>query len=197
MSKEIKNTSAELITRYIPVRDYIKEIGIELTLTEDSWFAEYVKNAKDLERYLLLYALCKYKDCKTALEIGCAGGYGIRAMVKGGAEVVGIDIKSKTKSDKGYQIIKDDSKEGLLIHLALNQKFDLIFVDGSHDLHDVPIDLFLSEKLCNKYLVIHDYGLEKGVTEIVDRMFGKPKLVIQDNLNKLDAKEGIVIIEKS
>ena len=175
-----------------PVRQYLEDIGIKLTKEELIWFDEFVDGFKDLERYLLLYALCKYKKCKTAVEIGCAGGKGVKAMEKAGSTVMGVDIKPKCSGD---HIFKMDSKLFLLDMLVLGTKFDLIFIDGSHEKQDVAIDIFLAMQLAKKYVLIHDYGLEDEVTEIVDRLIGKPKLLIQDNLNKLFVEEGIVIMK--
>jgi predicted O-methyltransferase YrrM len=176
------------------VRDYIEKLGINLTIDDLKWFDEYERklgSVGDLERYLLLYALVKYKNCESTLEVGCAGGYGSRAMVIAGAKrVVGIDIK-RERTEMGFEFIHDKSENVLP---KLNEKFDLIFIDGNHDYPEVLHDIRNCMLLAKKYLVIHDYGLEHGVTQAVNEIFGKKIEIIKDNLIKPNLEAGLIVI---
>jgi len=160
--------------RYIYVEDYLEEKGIKLTNEEKAWLDKHQRYCWDLERYTLLYALCK--ECDTAIEIGAASGWGSQAMAKADTKVIGIDITTKLKTVHNIRAIRGKSRKVLP---TLNP-VDLVFIDGGHDYKDVEFDLAWSVKNAKKYMVIHDYNLEKGVTNVVDDYLGKPDTVIMD-----------------
>jgi len=180
---------------FIYLEDWLKEQDIIINDKERAWLNELQRNLEDLERYTMLYALCKYKGCKSALEIGSGSGWGCDAMRKAGARVTGIDINPKNECNKpNYKILKGQSKE-ILPKLG---KFDLVFVDGNHDYPYVLFDLIWANQNAKKYMIVHDYNLEKGVTKGINELFGEPKRIIMDiKKSKKPYNYGIILYEKN
>lgn len=172
--------------KFIYLDDYLKSLDIILCQAERDWLDDLQRGCADLERYTLIYAFCKYKKCNTYLEIGCADGWGMKAAQEAGAEILGIDIRSKLKES----VIIGKSKD---ILPTFNRKFDLIFVDGNHDYPYVKDDIRWAMNN-GKYVFIHDYNLEKGVIKAIDELYGKPELVIMDiKKSKKPYNYGIII----
>jgi cephalosporin hydroxylase len=153
---------------------------------------EYILGQEDLSRRLILWYLVDKYKLKKVLEIGCAGMETAQWMVKAGAKVLAIDIKDySNEATKNIKFIQGSSQD---ILPTLKEKFDLIFVDGDHSKEAVLNDLRQAERLSKRFIVIHDYDLEKGVTEAVDELWGKPEFLILDHPKR--DYGGIVIYEK-
>lgn len=178
------------------VRDWIKEQGWDITQAEMDWWKQYSNGAQDLEHHFLLYAMVRNFPILTALEIGCAGGGASFAMLEAGALVTGVDIKIGATSCKGALMIKGDSSEVVPELIARGNRFDLVFVDGNHDYPFTLHEFKNAQSISERFVVFHDYGLEKGVTKSMDELWGKPKTVLKDNYKHPELNAGIVIREK-
>ena len=80
--------------------------------------------------------------------------------------------------------VKGDSKEILLNMLKNNEKFDFIYVDGSHKAVDCYLDIFLSWQLLNKggILGIDDYMY--SVEDKLGRPFESINQFLEENKGK-------------
>ena len=153
---------------------------------------EYILGQEDLSRKLVLWYLIDDHKLKTALDIGCAGMETAQWMVRAGAKVTAIDVNDYSNEDhKGIEFIQGRSQD---ILPTMTEKFDLIFIDGDHSKEAVLEDLKQAERLSKRFIVVHDYDLEKGVTEAVDEFWGKPELLILDHPKR--DYGGIVIHER-
>lgn len=136
----------------------------------------------DLERGLLLYAICKKLNAKNVLDIGSANFYSAKAMAKWGCKVLTIDIKPQ-------KLRGNDELHPLITHLAVDstkllpllkdKQFDLIFIDGSHDYEPVKQDISNSMRLSDT-IVCHDYGNIPDVTKAINEII-KPTYYIADD----------------
>jgi len=162
---------------------------------------EEVCGYQDLSRGIYLWYLIDKHKLKTALEIGTASSFSTAWMVKAGATVTTIDIIDKSDESPDFLPEYDKSRVKRIIGDStkvlpkLKQKFDIIFIDGNHDYEFVKQDIINSLKMEPKFIVMHDYNIEAGVTQAIDEVLGKPSKVIIDDFNKKDA--GIVVWRKN
>lgn len=118
------------------------------------------------EKRYNLFSLAKGK--KSVLEIGFNAGHSAALMLIASpqAEVVFFDLNFHKYTDpcfnflkeKGYsvEIFYGDSRESLPIYIEnnKNKKFDLIHVDGSHELQYASVDYLNVKKLCSSETIV-------------------------------------------
>ena len=85
------------------------------------------------------------------------------------ANVVGQNFPNR------FEYIESDSK--LVYPLLQDRKFDLIFIDGSHQYEDCLNDLYLAKRLNIQNIVVDDIGL-KHVTKAVQEFSKREFLVL-------------------
>lgn len=170
----------------ININDYVK-----LTKKEVDWFQENMfdiksQNRPDLERGFLLYYLCKKIKAKKVLDIGTGGFFTARSMAHYGCHVDTIDVKGSKDPKDGWDNINfmlgrsQDYMKGMI---ERGEKYDLIFIDGSHSYEDVVIDIQNAKKLTN-LIVCHDYGNLNDITMAVDENLDNFDLILEDRMWK-------------
>ena len=143
-------------------------------------------------------ALRRWAFGKCCLELGCFEGLSTIHLASTAASVMAVDTfdgRGTPEQRDTYAAFLANTKElGNISHAVgefskvlpkLDRKFDLIFIDGSHDYESVAEDISLCERLLNPggWLVFHDYDIEHpGVTRAVhDLIEAGAKFVAQAN----------------
>jgi len=159
------------------------------------------------ERGLLIYSLIKKYNLTSFLEIGFGRGYGtfcaaMALQENGGGKIITIDPLFSDKNTKQHlDRLKDTfprewfftneiqylSGYSQSILPSLNEKFDLIYIDGDHTYKATKCDWLNTKGKFNKFLLFDDYHLPtkkqkdiecaKAIDEIDD--FDK-ELIIMD-----------------
>ena len=142
-------------------------------------YGEYLVDNYRVNYLFGLNDLCKkyINDNFTVLELGVNNGVSTQIFCKYAKSVVGIDLQ---KTEKFVDVLQNN--DNLTFHQMSfldfyninNDKFDLIYIDGSHEYQDVKVDIqncsnFLKEGgiLCG-----HDYNsMCPGVVTAVNEFF--------------------------
>jgi hypothetical protein len=177
------------------------EFFFELNTKHD----EYLKSGIYYEYY---YAISKYYNPKSILEIGVRYGYSMGCLIKGSDKiesVTGIDcdsyekdslliaeknIKKYIKDNIDFEFINKDSHS----IEKLDKKFDLIHVDGDHSYQGKIQDLNLIKEACN-VAIIDDYG--GGLPDVrraTDHWIKQNSTLIKNHF-VLDSIRGTLILE--
>jgi len=133
----------------------------------------------------LMNLLAKFKS-KKGLEIGFCWGASAYAFLEAtNGTLLSIDLsdnKDRANIFKGtykdrWNIIYGDSKE---VVPSLKQKFDYIYIDGSHLYEDVKADIENSWPLLKKggIMVCDDYETKPGVKKAVNEFAKEHKIKI-------------------
>lgn len=135
----------------------------------------------------LIRILCQRFNVKRTLEIGFAYGFStiwildalryqptsshisidpFENSMWGG---VGLSMVSKLKYNKNFQWIEEFSIHALSSLMKNNEKFDLIFIDGSHRFDDVILDFYLCDYvlLIGGIIIFDDMWLP-SIRKVVD-----------------------------
>lgn len=166
---------------------------------------EYLKGGIYYEYY---YAISKFYQPKSILEIGVRYGYSLGCLIKGSdniEHVTGIDcdfyeknslqiaeqnIKKFIKNNLNFQFLNIDSHS----LNVLDKNFDLIHIDGDHSYEGKIADLNLIKNSC-KVAVIDDYG--GGLPEVrraVDDWVKTNRFLIKTSF-VIDSARGTLILE--
>jgi len=157
--------------------------------------------------YEYYYAISKFYQPRSILEIGVRFGYSLGSMIKGCdiiEKIVGIDmnsyeydslkiaednIKKYINSDINYNFFMQDSHT----ISSLSQFYDLIHIDGDHSYEGKIQDLNLAINKC-KILIIDDYNTFNDVKNAANDWMEINKILINDSY-MLDSIRGTLIIE--
>lgn len=134
-------------------------------------------------------ALRRWSFGKDVLELGCYEGLSTCCIAATARSVVTVDTfdgrgtpEPKDTSEVFWKNINQAERNAIVKALkgtfaeilpTIEQKFDLIFIDGSHDLESVTEDVLLCTPLLKDdgVLVFHDYCSEMpGVVKVVDTL---------------------------
>lgn len=189
----------------------LKPNSIFEIISEEFFFERNIKNDYlDCKRYYeYYYAISKFYQPSSILEIGVRFGYSLGSMVKASDKiqfVKGVDcedpnygsntlktaeinIKKYINSNIKYEFLLQDS------HLIekLDQKYDLIHIDGDHSYDGKIKDLNLTLDHC-KILIIDDYSFFPEVTKAADDWCKVNSSKIKSNYT-LDSIRGTLVIE--
>jgi predicted O-methyltransferase YrrM len=163
----------------------LKPNSIFEIISEDFFFERNIKNDYlDCKMYYeYYYAISKFYQPSTILEVGVRFGYSLGSMIKGSDKiefVKGIDcedptygkntlntaeanIKKYINADIKYEFLLQDSHS----IEKLDRKYDLIHIDGDHSYHGKIKDLNLTLDHC-KTLIIDDYFSLPEVAKAAD-----------------------------
>lgn len=152
------------------------------------------------ERGLLIYALIRQFKISSFLEIGFGRGYGTfcaaKAMYDAGildGKIVTVDPKfpkdnikelSKIFPKEWFSLIKFCEGRSQDVLPKLEEKFDMIYVDGDHSYEAVKIDWELCKDKYNKFILFDDYHLptnnEPGIecSRLIDQIEDPSKELI-------------------
>ncbi len=137
-----------------------------------------------------LYRLVRHLKPKSVLEIGTQSGCSALTMSlaqrdnQDEVDILCIDPFYPCGDNNGletlsewHRLIRGGGMHGVNLALTtselfiplINKKFDLIFVDGSHDYENVKVDCLLSLRSLKKggYVVAHDTSIYDGVKRAV------------------------------
>ena len=143
-------------------------------------YGEYLIDGFRVNYLYGLDELCrKYvKDDFTILELGVNDGVSTQVFCKYAKSVVAVDIQLTKNFSNVLSInsnLKFHQQTFREFYLSVQEKFDLIYIDGSHIYSDVKkdIDSCLSFLKPNGYLCGHDYNSScQGVVKAVNDSFG-------------------------
>ena len=163
------------------------------------------------ERGLLIYSLIKKYNLKSFLEIGFGRGYGTFCAAKalqenGGGKIVSIDPLFNEENAKQHikSLISIFPKEWFSsndvqfkpgfsqnILPSLDEKFDLIYIDGDHTYEGTKSDWLNTKDKFNKFLLFDDYHLP---TKKQDALAGSTDIDCARAINEIDDFEKELII---
>lgn len=161
-------------TLRLPTIDIQKLIGPESSYLSTYSFLPGTSTITDI---MLLKALAKrFHDC-TYLEIGTWRGESLVNVAEVAGKSYSISLSDSEMKEMGFSdsvrkasdfFIHDTQKIKLIKHnsqtfdfTSMNERFDLIFIDGDHDYASVlndTINAFSLLKDVNSIIVWHDYG---------------------------------------
>lgn len=165
---------------------------------------EYLLSKKYYEYY---YAISKFYQPKSILEIGVRFGYSLGSMIKGSdviENIIGVDmnsyeynsieiaennIRKYINNNINYNFFLQDSHS----ILELPNFYDLIHIDGDHSYEGKIQDLNLTIGKC-KTLIVDDYNYLPEVRKAADDWMAINKISIND-FYVLDSTRGTLIIE--
>lgn len=173
---------------------------------------KYDKHAKYINSgicYEWYFAVAKYFQPVSILEIGVRRGYSLLSMIKGAADNVkfvrGWDIESVEPGSNAIAIknIKeriDTAKIDFAIDNVNSRRFDkipvffdLIHIDGDQSLEGIEHDLNISLGMCN-VVIIDDYDYIPNVRKATDAFIAIHKPIIQA-LTYIPSFRGMLVIE--
>jgi len=146
----------------------------ELTLSKvcDTIRAEIEKEPDFLPRSSepevgpFLFQFIQLIQAKTVLEIGTFKGYTTCKLIESGVKVTSVDIKDQRHSlvkelqkfVKNFEFFEQDSLDYLRKCRDSLRRFDLIYIDGDHDLDHVKKELLLLSNVVPStgIMVFHD-----------------------------------------
>lgn len=157
--------------------------------------------------YELYYAISKFYQPESILEIGVRYGYSLYSLVKGSDKVnfvLGYDIDeydegSLAVAEKNLKEFLSDDIEIIMQnentqHIEeLDGFVDMIHIDGDHSYDGKVHDLEITKQKC-KVLIIDDYEHIKEVKMATDEFIRKNKSVIKNHY-LLKSFRGTYIIE--
>jgi predicted O-methyltransferase YrrM len=168
---------------------------------------EYLKSGRYYEYY---YAISKYYQPKSILEIGVRYGYSLGSMIKGSdniQKVLGLDIDAYEKNSLkiAEENIKTNINPNIEYEFLLKSShefselpdfYDIIHIDGDHSYEGKVQDLNLTIGHC-KVVIVDDYNNDYFLDVIknaTNNFVEKNKEYIK-NTYFLDSARGTFIIE--
>ena len=125
-------------------------------------------------------------DDKVCLELGAFRGYTTKLLAQFFSKVIAVDV-DKDVQDFAKTYWGDDNIEYHLMDIYKEEwpfvRCDVVFIDciNDYDHRKKDIDKCI-ECFHNPLLIITDYGLFKGVKQIVDEYVDTGRLVIEKNI---------------
>lgn len=157
--------------------------------------------------YEIYYAIAKYYQPKSILEIGVRYGYSLYSMIaacenleyvrgydideydKDSIEVANKNISNVISKEIDFKIENKNTQTSK----KLRKKYDLIHVDGDHSYNGKLHDLELVKNNC-KVLIIDDYNHIRDVKSAVDKFVPENEDIIEKNF-LIGSMRGTYIIE--
>jgi predicted O-methyltransferase YrrM len=142
-----------------------------------------------------LYDTVKRLNEPSCLEIGFYGGHSAFIMSIAGGFVTAIDpcsygFERDCAAHLPVHLIGGTSRERLqgFTKYGIIRSFDVIHIDGSHDISEVIFDITECKKLCHDYslVVIDDWdGIEQQLPKEIKDMIEVIEVAICENPNAL------------
>jgi predicted O-methyltransferase YrrM len=157
--------------------------------------------------YEIYYAISKYYQPKSILEIGVRYGYSLYSMIAAADNleyVVGYDIDEYDSGsiEEAYKNISRVISENINLKIEfensqklseLSQNYDLIHIDGDHSYDGKIHDLNLTKGKC-KILVIDDYNHIGEVKNATNKFIEENSEIISKHF-LINSMRGTYIIE--
>lgn len=157
--------------------------------------------------YEIYYAIAKYYNPKSILEIGVRYGYSLYSMIAacenleyvrgydideydpGSIEIANKNISNVISKGIDFKIENKNTQNAK----KLRKKYDLIHVDGNHTFEGKLHDLNLVKNNC-KVLIIDDYNHIREVKNAVEKFISDNENIIEKNF-LINSMRGTYIIE--
>ena len=159
---------------------------------KSDWFEEQNLHAPTLEYAQEINGVVKDTKYENALEIGCIWGVStITILLSGKGSLLSVDpIPQTNPSMHAYTEVRFNELQHRWDYFTgrshvfwetNKSKFDLIYIDGSHDYADVKLDLFcawtclqdggvlLTDDYLHDHNHDHDYGVSLAVLELMQQ----------------------------
>jgi len=156
------------------------------------WFKEQNLHAKTLEYAQEIHKIVAQHKYKKALEVGCIWGVStITILSSGDGSLLSVDPIPQSNPNmhamvevrhNGYADRWNSFEGRSEVFWAINKdKYDLIYIDGSHNYTDVKLDLaaawvclqkgglLLTDDYLHDHNHDHDYGVSLAVLELMQR----------------------------
>ena len=160
----------------------MKEIRLDIERMEG--YGEYLIDGYRVNYLFGLNDICKryIKESSIVLELGCNEGISTNLFSLYSKKVVTVDMVLSEKMKKLIEITSNIEFHNTSFNdffNSNNEKFDFIYIDGSHNYNDVKSDIINSKRFLKKLGIIsgHDYNRTcPGVIQAVDEIFGNKNI---------------------